>query len=193
MSEHRVGNARRSLISALTLVCTHGCLCTCIYTPTYSAPIQKPFHLVTFFPPQDEYELYMAALLDSQPTAQYKVATTRKGPEWACMFMASYLGAIEHSQSGKPQVICSSVMRNNCFFFLGGWSSYEAKVLWVKIVAVHWHTARGHSLTTTHVTREGHKWYCSDSQEIASCCYPEWAHCHSRCTQSHNTDLSLLV
>lgn len=54
-------------------------------------------------------------------------------------------------------------------------------------------TARGHSLTATNVTREGHKWYCSESQEIASCCYPEGAHCHSRCTQSHNTDLSLLV
>lgn len=29
-------------------------------------------------------------------------------------------------------------------------------------------TAPGHSLTTVSVMREGHKWYCSDSQEIAS-------------------------
>lgn len=43
-------------------------------------------------------------------------------------------------------------------------------------VVLYIDTARGHPLTTASATREEHRWYSSDPQEIASCCYPEPQH-----------------
>lgn len=51
---------------------------------------------------QDEYELYMAALLDSQPTAQYQVITLRKDTKRACVFADLYLRRL--SIQGAPFV-----------------------------------------------------------------------------------------
>jgi hypothetical protein len=57
---------------------------------------------------QDEYELYMAALLDSQPTAQYQVITIRKDTK----------RFVSQETLNPESPICFSVRQSGwCFFF----------------------------------------------------------------------------